>query len=308
MEQSVQLPSLFEQCIFLSSCLAPIPSTSHPLRRQVCSTPPCQNFSISCTFYVSAGANRITWTVGTKSKKHKRKKGSSKGKENGNLQKLNGINKEEEHDHDEAEVEEPETPIEPEQLSDTQEEPEPNGLRGLPSNGDSPSVNPIHASETSIDEEEEEIKATENPPGNRSRKTTIVAKEGQPDALKRPQGARSRKATMVDETQKNGFPSNPIDDTETRLDALARERAALRDEVTQLRMSLEEIQGKHEEELSSFREQLEDTQGEKEHAESQYRNLLGKVNQIKSQLGERLKADAVGMLLKLFVALSLTLR
>lgn len=85
-------------------------------------------------------------------------------------------------------------------------------------------------------------------------------------------------------------------DTEARLDALARERNALREEVAQLRRSLEEIQEKHEEDLISFREQLEETRGEKEHAETQFRNLLGKVNTIKSQLGDRLKADAVGLL------------
>lgn len=84
-------------------------------------------------------------------------------------------------------------------------------------------------------------------------------------------------------------------DTEARLDALARERDVLREEVAQLRRSLEEIQEKHEEDLISFREQLEETRGEKEHAETQFRNLLGKVNTIKSQLGDRLKADAVGL-------------
>ena len=83
------------------------------------------------------------------------------------------------------------------------------------------------------------------------------------------------------------------EDTEARLDALARERETLRDEVAQLRRSLEELQGKHEEELIDVKGQLEETQGEKDHAETQYRNLLGKVNTIKSQLGERLKADAV---------------
>ncbi|CAF9931931.1 MAG: hypothetical protein HETSPECPRED_008221 [Heterodermia speciosa] len=82
------------------------------------------------------------------------------------------------------------------------------------------------------------------------------------------------------------------EDTEARLDALARERETLRDEVAQLRRSLEELQGKHEEELIDVKGQLEETQGEKDHAETQYRNLLGKVNTIKSQLGERLKADA----------------
>ena len=83
------------------------------------------------------------------------------------------------------------------------------------------------------------------------------------------------------------------EDTEARLDALARERETLRDEVAHLRRSLEDLQGKHEEELIDVKGQLEETQGEKDHAETQYRNLLGKVNTIKSQLGERLKADAV---------------
>ena len=77
------------------------------------------------------------------------------------------------------------------------------------------------------------------------------------------------------------------------------ERTALREEVAQIRRSLEEIQEKHEDELGSIREQLADTQGEKEQAETQYRNLLGKVNTIRSQLGERLKADAVGLQLRL---------
>lgn len=88
-------------------------------------------------------------------------------------------------------------------------------------------------------------------------------------------------------------------DTDARFEALVNERAALREEVAQVRRSLEEVQGKHEEELGSMREQLADTQGEKEQAETQYRNLLGKVNTIRSQLGERLKADAVGVNLPL---------
>ena len=82
-------------------------------------------------------------------------------------------------------------------------------------------------------------------------------------------------------------------DTEARLEALARDRYALTEEVAELRRSLEEIQNKHDEELGRVRDQLDEAQGEKEHAESQYQNLLGKVNTIRSQLGERLKADAV---------------
>ena len=71
------------------------------------------------------------------------------------------------------------------------------------------------------------------------------------------------------------------------------DRDNLRAEVTELRKSLEDLQQKHQTDIDALKEQLEETQGEKDHAESQYRNLLGKVNTIKSQLGERLKADAV---------------
>ena len=84
-------------------------------------------------------------------------------------------------------------------------------------------------------------------------------------------------------------------DTEAKLETMARERSALRDEVAQLRRSLEELQGKHNEEIGNIRQELEETQGQKENADTQYRNLLGRVNTIKSQLGERLKSDAVGL-------------
>ena len=68
----------------------------------------------------------------------------------------------------------------------------------------------------------------------------------------------------------------------------------MRAEVSEIRKSLECIQEKHETETNNLREELRDSQKEKDAAESSYKNLLGKVTQIKSQLGERLKADAVG--------------
>ena len=74
---------------------------------------------------------------------------------------------------------------------------------------------------------------------------------------------------------------------------MAKERETLKAEVTKLRQDLESIQGKHEEELAGVREELDATETSREHAESQYRNLLGKVNTIKTQLGERMKSDAV---------------
>lgn len=89
-------------------------------------------------------------------------------------------------------------------------------------------------------------------------------------------------------------PKNPSNDTGARFEALAQERTALKDHVAELRRTLEEIQRKHEEDMGAVRHQLVERTGEKEQAETQYRNLLGKVNTIRSQLGERLKADAVG--------------
>jgi predicted nucleic acid-binding Zn-ribbon protein len=105
----------------------------------------------------------------------------------------------------------------------------------------------------------------------------------------------SRRPQDIDlSTQKpTGNGSESEEETQARLDALTSERTALRAEVAQLRRLLEEVQGRHEEELTGIREQLAATKDEKEHAELQYHNLLGKVNTIKSQLGERLKADAV---------------
>lgn len=73
---------------------------------------------------------------------------------------------------------------------------------------------------------------------------------------------------------------------------MQQERDNLRAEVTQLRESLEKLQTKHSEEVSGVQQELERSQEEKEEAETQYRNLLSKVNTIRSQLGERLKADA----------------
>lgn len=103
--------------------------------------------------------------------------------------------------------------------------------------------------------------------------------------------APSKEERPDDENQKPGH-STDDNTTTARLDAMQQERDSLREEVTQLRKSLESLQEKHGEEVSGVREELEQSQQDKEHAETQYRNLLGKVTTIRSQLGERLKADA----------------
>jgi uncharacterized coiled-coil DUF342 family protein len=90
----------------------------------------------------------------------------------------------------------------------------------------------------------------------------------------------------------------PPSDTNARLDAIAKERDALRQEVTELRKSLESIQEKHDEEISGLQGELEETTESRDHFETQYKNLLGRVNTIKTSLGDRLKADAVRSLLE----------
>jgi hypothetical protein len=97
----------------------------------------------------------------------------------------------------------------------------------------------------------------------------------------------------------------PPSDTSARLDAVAKERDALRQEVTELRKSIESIQNTQNKEpsgasdsdkdaeIQSLREELEEANEGKEHFETQYKNLLGRVNTIKTSLGDRLKADAV---------------
>lgn len=80
-----------------------------------------------------------------------------------------------------------------------------------------------------------------------------------------------------------------------RFDALVRDRDALREEVTRLRESLEEVQSSHQRQMQDVQAQLQDERSERETAEENYQNLLGKVNTIRSQLGERLKADAVSL-------------
>lgn len=82
-------------------------------------------------------------------------------------------------------------------------------------------------------------------------------------------------------------------DMQARLDAAEKEREALRTEVTELRKSLEQVQGKQQEELLETQRERDAAQAAKEKADSQYQTLLGRVNTIRSQLGERLKADAV---------------
>lgn len=82
-------------------------------------------------------------------------------------------------------------------------------------------------------------------------------------------------------------------ETEAKTSEVTRERDDLKQRLDEIRESLDSAKKQHEEELAKVNAQLEVTQSGKEQAETQYKNLLGKVNTIRTQLGERLKADAV---------------
>ena len=200
-----------------------------------------------------------------KGKKHKRKKGS-KAKPNGDLGKFSGAIAYDEHEIDDAEGEEQEskTPTEP------------------PSSPQKAEIDPAPPLTNGT---RRKINDNVETSADLNTQSGTVAKEKSPTSE---DGLSGDKITIL-----------AAADTDARLEALVNERNALREEVAQVRRSLEEIKEKHEEELGSIRVQLANTQGEKEQAETQYRNLLGKVNTIRSQLGERLKADAVGIRLPL---------
>lgn len=135
-------------------------------------------------------------------------------------------------------------------------------------------------------------------------------------------GERSTRKESIGNTA--GIMGSETADASARFEAMSQEREALRAEVEQLRKSLEDIQGKHNEDLSTMKAQhqsfisdiraqhteevssittkhteevsvirgeLEESESAKEHAQSQYQNLLGKINTIRNGLTERLKAD-----------------
>ena len=220
--------------------------------------------------------NWLTWTLAPKSKKHKKRKGGAKGKPNGDSDQLNGVKNDEgiENNEPEEQEQEPETPTESSKSPIEDEAPptSPGTRHEHPyTNGTSMVTNDVNTVASGLPDVE-----------------AAHSLFDQPDVT-----STSLENLSIDKPSNENAQVPSIESPKARLDALASERTALRDEVAWLRRSLEQMQGKHEEELANVREHLEETQGEKEHAESQYRNLLGKVNTIKSTLGERLKADAV---------------
>ena len=208
-----------------------------------------------------------------KNKKQKKKKAGAKNRPNGDEAKINGTKTVDVEDHND----------------DVNEEQEPGTLATMTTNDDDEG----HQSGIKPNEPLPNGISTVMPQLSRSGALDDDAKE-----ISTVDDLSTSTAPDPDPQQNGGTDNNhtydtSANDTNAKLEALAKEREALRDEVAELRKSIESLQGKHDEDISDMRSQLEESQGEKEHAETQYRTLLGKVNTIKSQLGERLKADAV---------------
>ena len=199
----------------------------------------------------------------SKNKKTKKKKAGGKGKGDIASLQVNGSLAKSEELHEDDDDGEPETP---------REDAAPQG----------------HVKDDSL-EQSKPVKAN----GVESLEIDSMKPENASDSSSRPNATQPQRTTSTEDGARGPGSGDPSADTEARLDALVRERTALREEVAQLRRSLEEINEKHEDETKGLQDKLEDVQNEKEQAESQYRTLLGRVNTIKSQLGERLKADAV---------------
>ena len=143
------------------------------------------------------------------------------------------------------------------------------------------------------------MEATEEAPES-SKPSAEATDESEHEDTEAPQPPPSTATSVEDDTlttltngMKNATLADSSSDATARFEELVKDRDALRAEVTHLRKSIEQLQAKHDTDLSIVKDQLQDTQSEKENAEEQYQNLLGKVNTIRSQLGDRLKADKV---------------
>ena len=207
----------------------------------------------------------MNMVVAAKSKKHKKKRGG-KAKPNGDTSKTNGVtdsNKSNQHE-DEEDEQESQTPSEPPssplKSSHEQNQSFVNGVHQQPS----------QSKDTGFEE------AADVVPNPDSDSPTEPREESTTNEMPAPAEAASHTS-----------------DADAGLKAMAEERDSLRAEVARFRESLKAVEEKHEQELATLREQLVETQEGKNQAEAQYKGLLGKVSTIRSQLGERLKADAV---------------
>jgi broad specificity phosphatase PhoE len=93
----------------------------------------------------------------------------------------------------------------------------------------------------------------------------------------------------------HGAPNNStkVSGLAEKVEVLARERDNLRQEVAELRKSLEDIQDKHKQEKDDLHLKLEAAEEDKEEADQRHSDLRVRVKDITATLGERLKSNTV---------------
>ncbi|KAL6895157.1 hypothetical protein GGI43DRAFT_386279 [Trichoderma evansii] len=144
------------------------------------------------------------------------------------------------------------------------------------------------------------------PPSNGDIKVDKEELDDEPDTPTTAEIPSNADHTEEPKTESNGHPVAPSNhehnepalqnhdgdsDTSAKLEAMGKEREALRVEVEQLRKQLESIQENHQTEISQLQTELEDSNAARETAEEQYQTLLGRVEKIKETLSDRLKRD-----------------
>ncbi|RYC63060.1 hypothetical protein CHU98_g3145 [Xylaria longipes] len=146
--------------------------------------------------------------------------------------------------------------------------------------------------------------ATKTKPTEDGVKAPEIAKNGEPhddDDQSDDNDEPAATATVTDQTDDaNGHVATPSTnghapehrssdpDTTARLDAMTKEREALKAEVEELRKQLEGIQTAHARETTQLKSELEEVEAAKEQVEEQYQTLVGRVEKIKESVGNRL--------------------
>ncbi|KAL9102796.1 MAG: hypothetical protein Q9163_002114 [Psora crenata] len=206
-----------------------------------------------------------TLHAGQKAKRSKKKKGG-KNRANGTPTKTNGVKLDETHD-DDAEEEEAESASSP--------------ANTIPPSFPEPEIVPP-AQLTNGNGQDSKEKVEDATMEGLARRPS-VASQGE---------SKDMAHSQTQALSSDGDGLDVGDGPSTRLYTLSKDREALRQEVAQVRQSLQDLQGKYETETSDLRDQLAGSQEEKETAETQYQDLLGRVNTIRKQLGDRLKVYA----------------
>ena len=234
-------------------------------------TPPVigKSFAKSCDMRAGVSISYFTCSslvTGSKSKKNKKKK-NNKTKANEESVRSNGAVNENDEERLELEVEEEEEIHTPAETPNTPLKSSHEGDSHIP-NGST----------------------QQNSADSRAALDVYV-----PEDSRNIERRKSQSKTASLSISKSGVQEETQASTEatTASDEIMNDIQRLQTQVASLERALSEQKDVYDRDTDDLRRQVEVTNEQKAQAETQYQNLLGKVNTIRSQLGERLKADAV---------------